>query len=597
MGRMFAELKRRKVFQVAGVYAVTAWLLAQGLALVLETYGAPAWVQPTLIAILIAGLPLAIILAWAFEVTPEGVRRTENNNTAKGPSSSKITYVLLALVIIAVAGLFYRQEFETSEAPLIKAEAPAEALDLTVAVLPFANLSPDPENAYFAAGLHEEVLNQLVRAGRVSVIARTSVQQYLGTSKTIPVIASELGVANVLEGSVRYAGNEVRITAQLNDGASGLHLWSQTWDRKLENIFALQSEVAEAVADAMNAELNPDVSATSDWGTTENVEAYDLYLQILANRTSLTDLSFPEILKLSARAIELDPEFLSPYWFRANAYLNALGGQISSIEGTELARRDIEKMLAINPNSASAWDQMRRMHENNFDWSAAEASAQHATELDPHDSGILASYARLLLVLDRGEEAVPLAEKASQLEPLGPWETVALADVYRATGRLDEASKVEQRMIDTGINPLLNLNRFHGEAMAGDFAAARDYLASYAEARERLRGSGSDMAILSQQAWLAAMEGDHVRSREILHRLEQERSAHAIKSWNMLNGYNPILAHVALGDFDPAFMWLDRIVEGRDWSVLRGFIVEPVYVPLRADARFADIRRRMGLDP
>jgi len=235
MASIWRELKRRKIVQVAAVYAVVAWVLVQIVATVEAPLNLPNWVDTLVILLLLIGFPITMIMSWAYNVTPEGLVRDEGAGESTGSGGFRIEYVFSGFLALAVAILLYR---EFTPAPEVVTESPEpvteeivqetvrEVLPNSVAVLPFDNLSLDPEDAFFAAGIHDEILNQLVKLSELNVIARTSVMQYAGTDKTIPEIAEELNVEMVMEGSVRYAGDEVRVTAQLIDGSTNTHIWT-----------------------------------------------------------------------------------------------------------------------------------------------------------------------------------------------------------------------------------------------------------------------------------------------------------------------------------------------------------------------------------
>ena len=290
------EIRRRKVFQVAVVYAVVAWALVEIVATIEEPLGLPGWVDTLVIVLVIVGLPLALILSWVFDLTPAGVVRTPELDSSDDGSS------------------------EAATSGRVPQEEP---LDNSVAVLPLDNLSPNPDDAYFAAGIHEEILTHLAKIRDLNVIARTSVMQYAGAARPISEIANELRVGAVMEGSVRYAGNRVRVTAQLIEARTGTHLWTDTYDRDLEDIFEIQSDIAKSIAAALKAELLADERRSIEKQPTRFPEAYALYLRAMAilHEHGIGAMGSREqrstVLSYLDQAIQLDSDFALAYVERA----------------------------------------------------------------------------------------------------------------------------------------------------------------------------------------------------------------------------------------------------------------------------------------
>ncbi len=550
MSRFLAELRRRKVWLVGGVYVVAAWVILQVAATIENTANLPPWTDMFILVLLGLGLPIALILAWAQETQARGGYEVA----------------------------------EADDAPDLDPKA--------IAVLPFHNLSPDPDDAYFAAGIHEEILNHLVKIGGLTVMARTSVLQYEGVKRPISEIAAELGVASVMEGSVRYADEAVRITVQLNDARTGAHLWSETYDRPFENIFKIQSEVAAAVAVAMQAELTPEMRESIASGSTTSLEAYDLYLRALSHLPFLQQTVRLEMLTILGRAIELDPEFADAYALRAVVYANMLDGPLSEAEVTKLGESDIRAALAINPDHARANSQMSWIHKANGDWHEAGQTIRHAMELDPGDGSIMANYARHLYQEGGAAEAIPLAERAARLEPLFGWVLYVLGHIYLAEDRQEQATTIARRLVDAGISPEFGhfLLAWQAALKGNAELAAEHFFELESEARERpaLDFEGGFMGL---DAYLAAITGDHVHARELIVRQEEQGRSTKLYSAAPISGY------VGLGDLDGAFRWLKVMMEENAVRQMVTTLDEPVFAPLRADPRFTDVRRHLGLDP
>jgi len=321
------ELRYRNVFRVAIAYIIASWLIAQATDLAADAFDAPDWVMKMLIVVLLIGLPIALFLAWAYELTPDGVVKAEDlpEDMPKDPrSKSQLNRVTLVALVIAVAWLGWDKLQRPTAEPIpettaeVAAEVAAETTEKSIAVLPFVNLSSDAEQSWFSDGLTEEILNALARTPDLLVAARTSSFKYKGSNEDIPTIAGELGVAHVLEGSVRSARDRLRVTAQLIRASDGFHLWSQTYDRVPEDVIAIQEDIAIAIATALETAMNPEALARMVSSGTASVPAFNAYLEGLAIDSSTLSTgdtySFLAARDAYKRAVELDPEFSFAYW-------------------------------------------------------------------------------------------------------------------------------------------------------------------------------------------------------------------------------------------------------------------------------------------
>ncbi len=326
---LFAELKRRNVVRVGLAYAVIGWVLAQIAEFAFENFGAPDWVLKTVVVLLLLGLPLALFFAWAFEITPDGVKREKDVDRSQSITSAtgrKLDFVIIGALVVALAYFVWERQTNTTQIDSTKQtnvaaaeEVPAAGPVLrSIAVLPFINISSDEEQEWFSDGLTEELLNALARTPDLLVSARTSSFKFKGSNEDAPTIAKALGVAHILEGSVRRDRDRLRVTAQLIRASDGFHLWSQNYDRKPEDVISLQEEVAIEIATALQTAMDPDALASMVSAGTRSVPAYNEYLKGLAYGISTTSTSDPyEFLSARdafVRAIELDPEFALAYW-------------------------------------------------------------------------------------------------------------------------------------------------------------------------------------------------------------------------------------------------------------------------------------------
>jgi len=315
---VYGELKRRNVFRVGIAYVITAWLLLQVIDVVAPMLGVPEWVPKSILLLLGVGFPIALLFAWAFELTPEGLkfeRDVDRSQSVTHSTGRKLNYIIIAVLSIALA-LFALDKF------VWNATSVEEDSRRSIAVLPFENMSADPNQLFFSDGISEEILNSLVRIPDISVASRTSSFNYRGADLNMPRIAEELGVFFILEGSVRKADNELRITAQLIDAAADRHLWSETYDRELKDIFEIQSEIANRIVQSIQSELGVQVRAEIAPKTlTENMSAYELYLKGYATFTQRLVISdVMDSLAYLEQAVELDPNFAVAWQYLAAAY-------------------------------------------------------------------------------------------------------------------------------------------------------------------------------------------------------------------------------------------------------------------------------------
>src|SRR6202165_96426 len=282
LGNFLAELKRRNVYKVAVAYAVVSWLLIQAASIFFPAFDAPPWVMKIFIIVIIFGFPVALIVAWAFEITPEGIKlesEIEPNKSIARRTGRKIVAVTIALAVVA-AGLFVYQlvRSKTTITPR-QSEAATATPNKSIAVLPFDNLSRDPDNAYFCEGVQDEILTRLAKVADLKVISRTSTQHFKSTPDNLPQIAKQLGVAHILEGSVQKANEQVRVNVQLINALTDAHLWADTFDRKLTDIFAVESEIAKTIAETLQAKLSSSAEHVLASRPTDNPEAHELYLK------------------------------------------------------------------------------------------------------------------------------------------------------------------------------------------------------------------------------------------------------------------------------------------------------------------------------
>jgi TolB-like protein/Flp pilus assembly protein TadD len=447
-GSLIQELKRRNVFRVALVYVVVSWLLMQIGDVMFPALRLPDWTTTLLVAFLILGFPLAVIFAWAFELTPDGVVRTSEvpqEQSITSDTGRKINYTIIGVLALAVVFLLVKDTL------LPRADVPQtiELNDRSIAVLPFKNQSASSENAeFFAGGLHDELLTVLSRIGGLRVISRTSVER-LDPNLTIPEIGELLGVATVLEGQVQRAGDRLRINVQLIDTAAEGHLWANTYDRLLtaENVFEVQSDIARTITDALHAEISPAEEALLGAVPTANTEALEKYLlgEQLWKRQSFGALD--EAVRYLTQATTLDPQYAEAWVALAAAYTSAhQTGAMSTVEYVRAAEPAVRKAMDINPRLAAAHTQQASVQLALGDMEGAESSFRQALELDPNDSATVAEYAFFLRESFRAEEAIPLLKAALVNDPLSTELLFQLGKAEMHSGRPERYVEISARI-------------------------------------------------------------------------------------------------------------------------------------------------------
>ena len=462
----FKELKRRNVFKVGIAYIIIAWVLMQ----VGETLGPalflPNWINSALAFFLLLGFPLALFFAWAFEMTPEGVKKQKDVDRSESITSQtgrKLDYTIIGLLAVALIYFVWEARFENeppseavaqtksvTEAETVVAaitNEPEQAVTKqSIAVLPFDNRSALEEDKFFVDGIHDDLLSTIAKIGSLKVISRTSVMEYRGTNKKIPVIAKELGVANILEGGIQRSGNQVRINVQLIDAVTDEHLWAEIFDRELtaENLFAIQSEISQNIANALKTVLSLEEKTRINTMPTDNLQAYDSYLrgrQLMATREAV---KLEQAVEEFNKAVELDPQFALAWVGVADS--NALLTQYGTL-ATKLAlpirENAIKQALAIDDKLGEAYASLGLLETNRNQHEKAENAFKRAIELSPNYATAYHWYSNYVSrsSMLRGAEATKLAEKAFELDPRSSVISVNLALQYRLQGLLALAER------------------------------------------------------------------------------------------------------------------------------------------------------------
>ena len=578
----FAELQRRRVGKVAIAYGAVAWAATEASSVVLPALHVPEWVLTAIVVFLLVGFPIAMALAWIFDVGPEGISRTEPQAPPAAQVKLRIAYA--AVVIVCMGALGY----VLYERGLGRAHA-GEPRD-SIAVMPFSNLSGDPGKDYFSDGMSEELLNLLARVPGLQVASRTSSFAYKDREVDVRQIGKELGVATVLEGSVRQAGEQVRITAQLIDAESGFHLWSETYDRKLADVFQVQDEIAKAIVDKLKIELAPadQQLAQRQKAPTQNVEAYELYLQGRAIWKRRGAENLKRAIELYQAAIGKDPAFARAYAALASAYV-VLPGYTKEEDDYEkffqMAEGAARQALAIDPNIGEAHAVLAQINANRGDLLDAESGFFFAISLEPNEPTPHHWYSVLLMKVGRINAALEQARKAQELDPTSPILAANLANAYVVKGDDDAALRYAGLASELGLAGGTSQGvRTTVALRRGQWDEARRLLAEH----EALPPEMKDKA----QVIVAALADPAKRAKTVA---EMKALDPKVAPQDQLIG-----SYLALGETDLAYRLMFESLDRHDrawvrdnWGGADPWGAEGT--ALRRDPRFGELAQRMGL--
>jgi serine/threonine-protein kinase len=574
----FAELKRRNVYKVAAAYAVVAWLLMQVASQIFPFFEIPNWVVRLVVLLLLIGFPIALIIAWAFEATPEGIKRTEVADAA-GQRSRGGAWIYIVLIGAALSvGLFFVGRYTAGNATPRHSEAATGIPQKSIAVLPFLNESGDPKDEYFSDGLSEELIAALAQISELKVIGRSSSFRFKERKEESRTIGEKLGVATLLEGTVRKQGDRVRIVAELINAADGIELWTRTFDRELKDIFAVQTEIATAVAESLKVTLLGANERSATKPATTNAEAHNAYLQghFYFQRRSLDD--YRKAVSYFDRAIQLDPNYALAYAERAEA--STLIGDLSGEAKTEWpkARSDAEKAVAIAPGLAEAHAALGWVRFF-VEWKFTEGLSElrRAKELSPANPTANDLLARVIVYLGRVDEAERQARQAVELDPLSFSAQNNLARVLFFAGKLDEADAAGRKSAE--LQPTAAISHRWQAMVAVQ------------------RGDGE--AAL-REAQLEPDEGYRRFELAVAQYVRGDRKAADAALFDLIaNGRDQLAYQIAQvyavrGEKDKAFEWLQISFDNHDTGTL-SLLVDPLLRGLRDDPRYKNLLAKVGL--
>jgi len=593
----FNELKRRNVFKVAAAYIIVGWLIMQAGEVMSPALHLPEWVNSTLAFFLILGFPVAMIFAWAFEMTPEGLKKEKDIDRSQSlarATGHKLNYTIITLLAIALVYFVWESRFQIGAEPVSqepvaqtvnpvikqKVSPPVTQDDSpdsnTIAVLPFINMSSDPEQEYFSDGITEEVLNLLVKIPELKVTSRTSVFSFKGEKIDIPTVAEKLGVAHILEGSVRKAGNRVRITAQLIEAGNDVHLWSETYERQLDDIFTIQDEIAREVVKALQIQLLGEAPIA----TSTNTEAYNLYLRA-KHFATLGRKGLESSVKAYQASIALDANF-APSWAGLSVVLRWQGqyGITDLHEAMEASRRAAMRALELDDKLAEAWLSLAEIQfYYDWDWSLADATIRTALKYGSQNAPVLREATWTALTLGETERALDLARLAVDLDPLDYSGLLNLATTYWGLGQLQEEERIYRRIRE--LYPDWPLN------------TVNSWLASTLARQGKLEESLQYLDLDSENMW------QRVISALVLHSLgrheeELQIRQKMIDEIGQLRPHNIAQIYAWHGDRDKAFEWLDIAFEQKS-SMMHLLVLNSWLEPLHDDPRWEKLLDKMRL--
>jgi adenylate cyclase len=502
-GNFWAELKRRRVIRVVAIYAVVGWIIIEVASTVLPNLNLPEWTARLITILIVLGFPITVIMAWVFDIGPGGVQKTPGVAEMETP---------------APAAASPSAETAPEAPPAVQAADDDDRR--SIAVLPFVNMSGDAENEYFSDGISEEILNLLVKLPQLRVASRTSSFIFKGKEVSIPKAAAELGVSTVLEGSVRRAGDQVRITAQLIDVATDSHLWSETYDREMKDVFAIQDDIAQSITTALALTLTPKERRSIQYVATSDPKAYDFYLRGRSYMYTMTRRDYEYAIRMFRQAIELDSKYALAYAGIADAYSHLYRYADASKDNVNKAMDASNKAIALDPDSAEAHASRGLALYISENYTDAEAEFKQAIAQNPNLYEAYYYFGLACSSQSKFEEAIEMYKKAMEVNPADYQSVIFLAQAFSSLGRRHEEMKARLSSLDL-IQRHLEMNPHDTRALyvgANQLCNVGEHKKGLELAERALGPDEKEPVVLYNVACFYAMEGDSEKSLDLLER-------------------------------------------------------------------------------
>ena len=583
----FGELKRRNVYKVAVAYAIVGWLLVQITTQVFPFLEIPNWVVRLVITLVAIGFPIALVIAWAFEITPQGIERTEVADTmpaAAGQKKNAWIYVVVIGAAISVAlfflGRYTAQSRESGRPPTAAGSLPQKS----IAVLPFDNLSEEKGNAYFAEGIQDEILTRLAKVADLKVISRTSTQHFKSAPDNLPQIAKQLGVMHILEGSVQKANDQVRVNVQLINALTDAHLWADTFDRKLTDIFAVETEIAKTIADTLQAKLTGSEKNAISKKPTENPAAHELYLQGRYFWSKRSAANLRKSIDYFNQAIAQDPNYALAYAGLAQAWmvLPAYNGG-APVECKPHAEAAARKALSLDETLSDAVAVLASIKaEYDFDFPDARSEYERAIQLNPNDATARHWFSTDCLATT-GDHVSELAEmqRAAELDPLSLVINTNLGNAYLHNNRLDESIAQFGKAIE------MDPNFYFAQWSYGLALMLQKKIPEAIAQFEKATSITDDPIPLGMLGLGYGVSGRKDDAQKILVRLLESRAQ------RFTPAYSLALVCLGLDDQDQAINWLEESYREHDGTNIAAIRIDPSLAPLHGNPRFEALAEKI----
>src|SRR5213596_3147016 len=573
--KFFAELKRRNVYKVAVAYAVAGWALSQGIAQVFPVFDVPNWAIRMIVLLIVLGFPVAVVFAWFFEITPEGVKRTEVADAMpKVATQKKRAWIYVVVIGAAISiALFFLGRYTAGSK--IAAAVPNDIPSKSIAVLPFDSLSEDKSNAYFAEGVQDEILTRLAKVADLKVISRTSTQRFKSAPSDLREIAKQLGVAHILEGSVQKASDQVRVNVQLINAMTDAHLWADTYDRKLTDIFAVESDIAKTIAETLQAKLSGAEKTAIAKKPTVNPEAYELYLKgrFFWNKRTGDDLR--KSIEYLKQAVAKDPGYARAYAALADSYgLLRFYGGASPAESVVPAEAAAKKALELDDSLAEAHASLGLIATEELEINRGVNELERAIQLNPNYATAHHWLGLALATLRQSDRSIGELKRALELDPLSMIINADLSIIYLYARRYDAAEAQARKTLE--IDSRSFVAHYYLGAALQLTSRLKEAIPEFQKAVE-LNNEPYSIAMLAQAY---ARNGQTDEARKLLAQLNEMAKSTEVPEYALA------IAYTSLGEKERAIEALEHGFAGGNKSYLFLLPGDPFLDDLRGDPRF-----------